>query len=175
MADRLPAPNSQSSQDAHEDLMAALAASRELGPEMDATLVDRYLEKHGKSSAAIAQAQPPHGSPPVPYQALSAIGPILGIAAYIVILIVSQGTLWWTFWLPMALGGWWWSWPRHGGWDDPRNDMRQARRQARYEARNEYWARRYGRPYPYPPRNDEPQQTSTPSATSNARMPSDVL
>ena len=155
MADRLPAQRPQSSQDAHDDLLAALAASRELGPEMDKTLAERYLEKHGKPAAQSGgqQLQQPPTSPRLVLasnQTLAAIGPILGIAVYIVLLIVSHGDLWWLFWLPMVLGGgWWWGggWGHHGGWYGPRDDWRQQRR----VARDDYRAWRRGYPSTYPP------------------------
>jgi hypothetical protein len=185
MADVVPAQNSQSAQDAHEDLLAALAASRELGPEMDQTLAERFLEKHRTAGAVASRAaRGPSGVVARrPNVELAAIGPVLGVVAYIVLVAVSGGSLWWTFFIvPMISGGWWWG---GHGWDGPSKDARQARwqqrdnwRQSRRDARDQYRAWRHGYPYAppsYGPRDDEDQQqASTPSAR-DARTPSDVV
>jgi hypothetical protein len=172
MADRVPA---QQSGDAHEDLLATLAASRELGPEMDAALAERYMQKHGQP-AQPRQAQQnqqqdvvgPQGQRMNP--GLAAVGPALGIAVYIALLIASGGHLWWMFWVPMALGGWWggmcggwWgdgrSYP-YNDWRAQRNAQRDAQRDAwRYQrrmSRDQYraWRRGYGTP---PGWYDEPR------------------
>jgi len=191
MADLVPAQNSQSSQDAHEDLLAALAASRELGPEMDQTLAERFLEKHGKRSAAASRGAQGQSSVVAqrPNFEFAAIGPVLGIAVYIALLIVSHGFLWWTFWLiPMIGGGWWWGGGRHM-WDAPTQEAMQARwqqreawRQSRREAHDQRRAWRHGYPYyppTYAPREDGSRQPSSQAASTppakDARTPSDVL
>ena len=174
MADRLPAQSSQNPQDAHEDLLATIAASRELGPEMDKALAERYLEKHSKPAVA---PQPKQQQPPVaaysPNQALAAIGPMLCIAAFITILIGSGGHLWWLFWLPLVFGGWWgrwwWGGPHYGGYNS-RDDWRQARRDARYQYRA--WRHGYS-PYPYPPRSDDGSQP--PASSQDPRQNNEVL
>jgi hypothetical protein len=182
MADRVPAQSGQRSQDAHEDLLAALAASRELGPEMDQTLAERYLEKHGTQNAITSRgAQGQSGIVAQgPNPGLAALGPVLGVAVYIVLLIISQGSLWWTFFLiPMISGSLWWGGGHHG-WGGPSQEAMQARwqqreawRQSRRDARDQYRAWRHGYPY-YPPSDGGQQQASQPSAT-DARTPSDVL
>ncbi len=191
MADLVPAQNSQSSQDAHEDLLAALAASRELGPEMDQTLAERYLEKHGKQSAAASRGA--QGQAGVvahrPNFEFAAIGPVLGVVAYIVLLIVSGGNLWWTFFIiPMISGGWLWG-EGHRRWDAPSQEamsarwqQREAWRQSRREAHDQRRAWRHGYPYyppSYAPRDDGAQQPSSQAASmppaKDARTPSDVL
>ena len=186
MADVVPAQNSQSAHDAHEDLLAALAASRELGPEMDQALADRYLEKHGKTGAVASRGAGAQQQGVVARRSnfeLSALGPVLGVAVYIAILIVSHGEYWWTFFLIPMISGLWWG-GEHRRWDGPSSEARQARmqqrddwRQARHDARDEYRARRHGYPYyppSYAPRDEGPRQASTPPAT-DARTPSDVL
>lgn len=153
MADRAPAP--QTSGDAHEDLLATLAASRELGPEMDKALAESYMQKHGQPAPAAPQ-QPGQPVRPNPgYAGLAAIGPVLGIVAYIAILALSGGRLWWMFWLPMALGGWWGGWWGHGWWGgDPWHAQRDEMRYRRRMARDEYRAWRRGYGYPPAPYDD---------------------
>lgn len=151
MADRTPAP--RQSGDAHEDLLATLAASRELGPEMDQSLAESYMRKHGQPAPAAQQPGQPAQQHPG-YAGLAAIGPALGIAVYIVLLIVSGGRLWWMFWLPMALGGWWGG--MWGGWwgGDPWHVQRDEWRYQRRMTRDQYRAWRRGYGYPPAPYDD---------------------
>lgn len=158
MADRTPV--SRDPEDERADLLATLAAARELGPDMDKSIVDSYLERrksearagvvpsasaNSQGSGPSGQGIMPHQTPGTPSgiaQAAGMIFPLAGIAVYVVLLIVSKGELWWAFWLPMLMGGWW-----RGMWY-PRNryayraerqamrdDYRQARRDARYRYR----------------------------------------
>ncbi len=174
MAEQLPARSGQSAQDAHEDLLAALAASRELGPEMDATLAERYLEKHGKAGAAAPLGAPQSGIVArTPSLDLTAIMPILGAIAYIVLLLVSGGAYWWTFFIiPMMFGGGWWWGGSHDATRDARWQQRYDQRRARQMSRDQYRAWRHGYPYPYAQNNDDPRQAAAPG--SDARVPSDV-
>lgn len=162
MADRVPAP--RQSGDAHEDLLATLAASRELGPEMDQSLAESYIRKHEQLAQTMPQqpVQPIHpnsgGAGP------AAIGPVLCIAAYIAILVLSGGHLWWMFWLPMALGGWWggrWG----GGWrsGDPWHTQRDEWSYQRRMARDQYRATRHGYGYPPAPYDDPRQRGNYPA------------
>jgi len=191
MADRVPA---QQSGDAREDLLATLAASRELGPEMDAALAESYMQKHGQAAqtrqAQQGQRQDVIGPPGQRMNpGLAALGPVLGIGVYIALLIVSHGALWWMFWVPMALGGWWggmcggwWG----GPWNDgqPYNDWRAQREAWRYQrrsARDQYraWRRGYGTPpgwydepgrqggYPPYPDDRGPYPPTTPPSATN--------
>lgn len=137
-------PQNSNPEDAHADLLATIAASRELGPEMDASLAQRYLERHPET-ANNGQSLATRTDSPMDVNRFMAgfMLPALGIVAYIVILVLSQGHLWWLFWLPMAMGGWWWGGEHHGD----RRAAREEMRQARYEARTAYYrdrARRYG-------------------------------
>ena len=54
-------PQQPDPQEVHDDLMATLAASRELGPEMDKSLAESYIQRHpelaGQKQAA-TQEQP---------------------------------------------------------------------------------------------------------------------
>src|SRR5262249_14503967 len=93
MADRRLTQNGE---DAHTDLLATLAASRELGAEMDKTLAESYLAKHGQLAHAPSPRQEAHSPAPMS-QLVGMIGPAAGIGAYIVLLVVSGGDLWWMF------------------------------------------------------------------------------
>lgn len=165
MADRTPIPRDP--EDERADLLATLAAARELGPEMDKSIVDSYLERRksevrtgvvpsastgsqggGQSGQGIMPHQTP-GTPTGIAQAGMLLIPLAGIAIYVALLIASQGELWWTFWIPMAMGGWWRGmWYPHARYayraerQAMRDDYRQARRDARYRYRYDYGNRR---------------------------------
>jgi hypothetical protein len=161
MADRTPVPRDP--EDERADLMATLAAARELGPEMDTSIVDSYLERRKSearagvvpSASATSQSnQPgqgimPHQTPGTPSgvaQAGMLLFPLIGLAIFAVILFASGGHAFWLFWIPLALGGWW-----RGMWyphsrryayraerQAMRDDYRQARHDARYRYRSGY-------------------------------------
>lgn len=128
--------------DQRSDLAAMIAASRELGPDMDRALVESYLTRH-KEAAKPAVPQP---QPPAPAPASHSNGVTAGIiiaatlAAYCVALVVSHGFL---FWLIFPMMGW------LGGWGFWGAGNRANRHAARYEyriqkqqLRQEYRARR---------------------------------
>jgi hypothetical protein len=118
MPNQTPPP---SVEDAHTDLLATLAASRELGPEMDGALIESYLQKHpipAGTRPALAARWTSGGASSAP-QVLGGIGFLIGVTIFIAALIASGGhAFWllWLLWLPIALGGWWWRWPLHGRW-----------------------------------------------------------
>lgn len=152
MAKNMPQPQ-QDPEDARAELMATLAASRELGPEMDKALVDSYIEKNkalqatpAKQSQAVVERQ---GLDSREMKAF-AMG-ALGLVAYIVLLIVSGGHLWWTFWLLGAFG--WCGWGWGGGWGGPRRDY-YDRREDRLQRR----AARHG--YTLTPRDQQQRSIS---------------
>ena len=169
MADRRV---TQSGEDPQADLLATLAASRELGPEMDKALAESYLAKHGQPAGTPSRRQEvgaPAQVTPVT-QAIGMIGPVIGFGVWVGLLIASGGHLWWLFWLPMALGGWWW-----GMWnpDARRHHHRERReewRRARYEAREQYRAERRGYPYPSAPRPAEYLDRPDMSADSQSHV-----
>jgi hypothetical protein len=110
--------STQHIEDAHTDLLATLAASRELGPEMDRALVESYFQKHPIAAHnAPAAAQSTGGARLSTPQVLGGIGFLMGATIFIAALIASGGHAFWLLWLPLALGGWWWRWwPLYGGW-----------------------------------------------------------
>lgn len=193
MAKNMP---QQDPEDVRTDLMAAMAASRELGPEMDKAVVDSYMEKHHPVSAQQPAAQAVTQAEQRPQSAdlIGFIGLGVGLVAYIAILIASHGWLWWLFWPIMGWAGWRWGggW---GCWGGSRSEYRQSRMEYRAqqrEMRMQRRASRYGLPYRYrysyeygyddePPQAQQaqqPQQTaaspqypSTPALTSAPAIP----
>jgi hypothetical protein len=113
-----------------KDLLAALAAGRELGPEMDAAIVDAHLRRHygdaAKPKAPAATAVEHRSLQPAAY--LPALMMILGMVAYVTVLIVSRGGYWWLFWPFMAWGWWGWGTRRRHWARDARWQYRQFRR-----------------------------------------------
>lgn len=158
MADRTPVPRDP--EDERADLMATLAAARELGPEMDTSIADSYLERRKSearagvvpSASANSQSGPsgqgimPHQTPGTP-SGIAAVGmllfPLIGIAIFAAILFAfGWHAGWWLFWIPLAMGGWWRRmWYPHTRYayraerHAMRDDYRQARRDARYRYR----------------------------------------
>ena len=141
-------------EDARTDLLAAMAASRELGPEMDKAVVDSYMEKHHPVSpqpAAQHLTQPaaPSG------EMFSSMVMCLGIVAYVALLVVSHGMLWWMFWPLMGWAGWrWHNWS--GDYGGASRTARDQYRQSRWEYRMQRRAARLGLPYPIPSNNEPP-------------------
>jgi hypothetical protein len=133
--------------DARADLEAMLAASRELGPDMDRALVDSYMERQrnaAKSSGtkpAVASAS--ESRPTQPWQLERAIIGCLFIGAYIAALAYSEGDLWWLIFPLMGVFGGWWGWWGH----EQHMDRRMAHydyRMQRHQMREEYRLRRRG-------------------------------
>jgi hypothetical protein len=184
-------PSQNDPEEARKELLATLHASRELGPAMDDTLADRFMDQlaglrpEGSFDQATTRAslqallksaqgsdpvgddalvatffagiQPPKPSVPAyaPYGAPPAsveFGPLVRIrggsfaqytpmivmaAIFIVALIVSQGRLWWLFWLiPAAVG-----WGRRGRYQQRQlyRDQRRAYRHDRVLGRDEVY------------------------------------
>lgn len=133
MSRNTPQPDPE---DIHKDLLATMAASRELGPDMDKALVDSYMERHPElkgtpQARALTQPQTSNRSEIVSFGGMGVM-----MIGYITLLIVSHGEFWWMFWPMMAWGGWRWGNGSH-------HAERQQMRQARWEAR----MNRYGMPY----------------------------
>lgn len=152
------ATNNSGARDPEEqqnDLMAALKAARELGPDMDQAVASSYLEKQ-KAAAQAQKAQPQQAVVATPGQRSPwpvVMTPGLGIMLYIVLLVVSHGFLWWTFWLIPAFGGW--------GWWGARHDEHVQRRMDRYEWRRARYGYRYG-PVQPPAAPSQPSQVQAP-------------
>jgi hypothetical protein len=100
------------------DLLAALAASRELGPEMDQALVESYLQKRPlPAKTTPARTRTERGVAPYITPALGSLALLLPAAIVVATIVASGGhALWllWILWLPFFMRGWWWRrWPQY--------------------------------------------------------------
>ncbi len=124
----------------HNDLLATLAAARELGPEMDKALAESYLQRRKASAPSRARNADPR--PPVNYGFVAqSVVPVVMIAAFILAAIAFSFHGWFLFLLiPLFLGGW----RRRRGWYGydhyDRYDRRRAYRDER-RAEREEWRR----------------------------------
>jgi len=166
MAGKTPMPRDP--EDQQNDLLATLAAARELGPDMDKALVESYLQRQPPQP----QPKAPAPAPPAAVQPATPgfprplyFTPALGIIAYIVLLVVSHSFLWWTFWLIPAFGGWGWC-GGHSGNLYQRYADREEWRRARWERR--YGDGRYDQSQPTVP---PAQQSSPPAAVAAPERP----
>lgn len=138
----------QMSDDDRADLMAMIAAGRELSPEMDKSLVDSYAERHAAEQQAQAKVQ---GNAIVSQQsgiagAFSGVHPAVAIAGmamlvaiFTVIMLFSGGHGWWMIFPLFGIcGGWWGNHDRHR--------LRDERRAERYQMRADYFRARMGQP-----------------------------
>jgi hypothetical protein len=99
------------SADAQADLLATLAAGRELGPEMDTALVESYLQRHhiaaGARSATHAESRRSRRMP-------VGIAFVVGVMVVSVVLLAAIGHVFWLLWLPIAMGWWFFGWSPYG-------------------------------------------------------------
>lgn len=115
----------QSSDEAQAALLAVLAASRELGPEMDTALAESYLRQHPVAPEYPARdaVRREAGLMPPPRASLGSIGLLLAVVLVAAALLASGGHafwLFWMFWLPVVLfGRWWRGWPLYHTWAGP--------------------------------------------------------
>lgn len=131
-------------EDLHKDLLATMAASRELGPEMDKALVDSYMERHPELKGQPQQqalTQPKSGNS---FDIVGFGGMAVGMVAYITLLVVTHGSMWWMFWPIMGWMGWRWG---NGGRHGEHHAARQQVREAHFQSRMERRMNRYGVPY----------------------------
>ncbi|HUY79893.1 MAG TPA: hypothetical protein VMV29_24185 [Ktedonobacterales bacterium] len=116
-----------------KEIQAAIAAGREVGPEMDQHLVDSVLEHYRQEQAsrerALARIHPQPAQPPqrrefggevaqaIASNASMAIVAVAGIAAFVALLIFAPDYWWVIFFLPWLLGALGWNrWGRqHSG------------------------------------------------------------
>jgi hypothetical protein len=162
-------------EETHADLLATLAAGRELGPEMDKALAESYIQRHpelaGKQQQAVVAQPAPQRAITPDVVGLAGMG--IGVVAYLAVLAASGGHLWWMFWPIMAWSGWRWGWwGHHGG----RDQMRQARYEARaerYRARAARWGYYNGQGYPQAP-EPQPQQPLPQQSEAQVSAPAPV-
>ncbi|HEV7126543.1 MAG TPA: hypothetical protein VGN32_03765 [Ktedonobacterales bacterium] len=129
------------------EIQTAIAAGRELSPDMDAHLADSVLERYRTEQQARAKALAPQqpAAPP----ATASRGPstsiertvmaVAGLAAVVAVLVLAPHLWWIIFFLPGLLGGWWGfrhdSWGRgRGPYGGSRRDLRDGRHQDRIQS-----------------------------------------
>jgi hypothetical protein len=162
--------------DEKQDLLATLAAARDLSPDMDRALVDSYLEKRKAASGGTQQAivaQTGNRSAEVVERIGSLVIGVGVIAAFIAIMIASHGAFWWLFFPMMGIGfgGW------HRFWHS--DEEEQAHEQRHIERDRMRHERRMARMGYYTPRQPDslPQQpnanaSSLPPAPPRSSTPS---
>ncbi len=100
-------------EDMRKDLLAALAAARELGPEMDSSLADAHLRRHfGEQPQRAVQARPRTDLTPYVAGMLGPLMMALCIAAFVSVLFFTHGFGFW-FIFPLLFFGFGW---RRGPW-----------------------------------------------------------
>ncbi|HEV2235792.1 MAG TPA: hypothetical protein VGR57_03940 [Ktedonobacterales bacterium] len=124
-------------EDMRKDLLAAMAAARELGPEMDSSLADAHLRRHfGEQPQRAVQPRP--RADVAPFNPAYVLGPLMAvlcIAAFVSVLFFTQGGGWWLFWPLMIFGFGGFGW-RRGGWGGRYYGRRYDRRWDRYGRRD---------------------------------------
>jgi hypothetical protein len=161
------------SDEARDDLLATLAAARDLNPDMDKTLAERYLarrredqQRQDQQSSVTAEQQDRRTARSE--WAGRSVVPLFCLLLLAVILVATaashNGAIWWFFWIPLMFGGWWWrrGIPSDGG------DARYQRRMEREQYYRDRLARRYGY---YPPRPDADKSGADAQAAGPALPP----
>lgn len=128
-------PTDPHAEDDHTDLLATLAAARELGPDMDKALAESYMQRRKANTPARPRNAEPR--PPVNYGFVArGVLPFVAIAALITLFIFSGGHFWfWFFLFPLFWGGWWRRGRGRYGYE--RYDRYNRRRDYRDERRDE--------------------------------------
>jgi hypothetical protein len=158
------------SDEARDDLMATLAAARDLNPDMDKTLAEQYLarrreelQRQDQQPTAVAQQQDREtarsewvGRSMVPLFCLLMLAVILVASA-----VSLNGAIWWFFWIPLMFGGWWW----RRGIPSGGSDWRYQHRMEREQYYRDRLAQRYGyyRPRPDTDRSGVEAQVADPA------------
>lgn len=131
-------PTDPQAEDEHADLLATLAAARELGPDMDKALVESYMQRRKANMPARPRNAEPR--PPVNYGFVAQnVLPVILIAVIIAALFFSHGGAWFLL-FPLFWGGWWWRRGSGRGYGYDRYDRRRAYRDDR-RAEREGWRR----------------------------------
>lgn len=107
-----------------QEIQTAIAAGREVGPDMDKHLADSVLDRYAKDRAIRQRAQtvaPARATPPVAHTATTAIEAfgrsavgIAAVAAFAVVLIFRPESFWVIFPLMFFIGPW--IFRGRGGW-----------------------------------------------------------
>lgn len=154
----------QMSDDERADLMAMIAAGRDLSPEMDKSLIDSYAERRAaekqardkvQGNAVVAQQPSSVVASNGQHPAVAITGIVATVAIFVAIMVFTQGRGWWLIFPLFGICGGWWG----------RNDryrVRDARRAERYQMRADYYRARMGYP------RDEAAQRLTESSGSDS-------
>lgn len=130
---RQSALSDPNAEDDHADLLATLAAARELGPDMDKALAESYMQRRKANIPARPRNAEPR--PPVNFGFVArGVLPFVAIAVLATLFILPSGHFWfWFFLFPFFWGGWWWrrGWGHGRGWYG-------YERAERYNRRREY-------------------------------------
>jgi hypothetical protein len=158
----------QMSDDERADLMAMIAAGRELSPEMDTSLIDSYAERRAaekqardkvQGNAVVAQQPSPVVASNGQHPAVAITGIVATVAIFIAIMVFTQGHGWWLLFPLFGIFGGWWG----------RNDryrVRDARRAERYQMRADYYRARMGYP-----RDEEAQRLPESAGSDSGPLP----
>lgn len=167
---------SKMSDDERADLMAMIAAGRDLSPDMDKSLVESYAERRKSEQQAKAKVQ--GNTSIVPQQsggvvagqhpAVAIVGMVTLAAIFITIMLVTGGHGWWLIFPLFGIFGGVWG-------NNDRRRIRTQQRAERYQMRADYYRARNG----LPPREDaqrlpeaqQPTQPSQPSQRDSAPLP----
>jgi hypothetical protein len=128
-----------------QEIQAAIAAGREVGPDMDQHLADSAIKRYQDEKAARDKALQPRPAPAAPAVTGQPGSPsnevaarmmvtIAAIAAFVAIMIWRPDFWWVIFFMPAIAG--WWGWGRWSGHDQhmaSRNEYRNLRRQVKVE------------------------------------------
>ncbi len=124
---------SPSDEDLRAEIQAAIAAGRELGPDMDEHLADNVLKKAraGQPSPPVVKSVPGGPSAFDSFARMVVVLAVLTFAGALILMgkISIENDWWMLFFLWPLLGGWWWGGHRHHAY-------------ARYSAPVDYEARR---------------------------------
>jgi hypothetical protein len=114
-----------STQDSSQDealrneIQAAIAAGRELGPDMDRHLAESVLERYRKEQVARQQALVPKPAtklparPANPSETSRIVMAVAAIAAFVAIIVLKPDFWWVIFFLPAIAGAWGWDRWKH--------------------------------------------------------------
>jgi len=178
------AQDSAEREDRRADLMAMLAASRELGPEMDTSLVDSYMarrpDEEGREERARRQGivAGPGGGQPRPFGwplGLTLICALVTVGVIASVVTFAFGAPagdqrgffpfpWIFLWFLFPLFGWGW-WGRRGYY--------RSRRRYSYDADDGRRVDVYERTRGYGPHDDYPPRAGRPYGASGPNRPSD--
>jgi hypothetical protein len=140
-------PSTPNSDEAHDDLLATLAAARELDPGMDKALADQYLtrrreeqkKQEQKAPAVVAQeSNTPAGWRGSPLPLL--MGMVMLTALIVAAVVFHNGSFWWFFWVPLMFSGMW----RRASYRGSRGESSDPRRIERARYYQYRWEQRHG-------------------------------